>query len=145
MTCCDLIVSGHCLLFSMILQVVWRFFSSSRNLLRWYFFAACIASMVLVVVTRMHYTIDAVVAVLVTQVLWQNYHVLLNYVQTDLHRDDFQRKSPSYFSSKIVTVFKWWDSENVTTWAVPQIVAMIGIFICSFLILGGPSVRIWTE
>lgn len=146
MTCCDLIVSGHCLLFSMIFQVVWRYFSSNRYLLHWYFSATCIGSMILVVVTRMHYTIDAVVAVLVNQVLWQNYHLLLNYTQIDLHRDDFQRKSPSsFFSSKLSTFFKWWDSDIVNPVAVPHVITLVGMLICSFMVLGGPSIRIWTE
>jgi hypothetical protein len=81
-TCGDLIFSGHTVSF-ILCSLIWdRYFTGKRS--RWpvyLFHVVSVAGLLSMLSVRFHYTIDILVAIIVTVAVWQRYHIFVDYTQ----------------------------------------------------------------
>jgi len=105
MTCCDLIVSGHTIVYAAGIQIIWRYFSTPFYLLRIIFIFIATIGVFLLLLSKMHYSIDIVVALLVVQIVWQNYHLYLPFSSSTTIE-----KSKIKYTKK--TIWEWWEIQG---------------------------------
>jgi len=92
--------TGHTVSF-VLCSLIWdRYFTGHRS--RWpvylYHFFVTTLGLISVIAARFHYTIDVVVAMIVTFTMWQRYHIFVDYRQLceivlRLHGDFFSQTS----------------------------------------------------
>eukprot|EP00299_Pterocystis_sp_00344_P012824 c6212_g1_i1.p1 GENE.c6212_g1_i1~~c6212_g1_i1.p1 ORF type:complete len:305 (+),score=32.28 c6212_g1_i1:45-959(+) len=98
-TCGDMIISGHTVFLLLSIMVFRRYFQASSCpcpfprfiskgvwsrflfLLRWWHYIGCTIGIHTIVITRLHYTVDVVLAIAITLAAWFIYHTCADFPQ----------------------------------------------------------------
>lgn len=106
-TCYDCLFSGHSV--TMVLSVL-VFFQYTKNLfLRWLMFVPLLFSLLLIIGTRFHYTVDVIYGTCIAFLFFGLYHYFIGTVKERLVKnEDFKKES--YFMKLLVHYIIWFES-----------------------------------
>lgn len=106
-TCYDCLFSGHSV--TMVLSVMIYYQYTKNIFLRWVMFVPLIFSLLLIIGTRFHYTVDVIYGTCIALLFFNLYHYLIGYIKERLIKNE-SFKNDTYFMKLLVHFFIWYES-----------------------------------